>query len=90
MQQFSGGFRIVPIAETFTHKKQHFVVDRKPRLNHMLKGSIEARVYRREMSLEMEREEIAEAQKAARRYISSGKLALIGGSTTSSSAWLMM
>ncbi len=34
-----------------------------------MKGSIEARVYRREMSEEMEREEIAEAQRAARRYI---------------------
>lgn len=37
-----------------------------------MKGSIEARVYRREMSQEMEREEISEAQKAARRYIDAG------------------
>lgn len=37
-----------------------------------LKGSVEARVYRREMSQEMEREELAEAQKAARRYIDAG------------------
>ena len=42
-----------------------------------MKGSIEARVYRREMSLEMEREEIAEAQKAARRYIDQGVVQLV-------------
>lgn len=41
-----------------------------------MKGSIEARVYRREMSQEMEREEIAEAQKAARRYIDAGVVSL--------------
>lgn len=41
-----------------------------------MKGSIEARVYRREMSQEMEREEIAEAQKAARRYIDAGVVVL--------------
>lgn len=41
-----------------------------------MKGSNEARVYRREMSQEMEREEIAEAQKAARRYIDSGMVTL--------------
>lgn len=41
-----------------------------------LKGSIEARVYRREMSQEMEREELAEAQKAARRYIDAGVVSL--------------
>jgi uncharacterized protein len=41
-----------------------------------MKGSIEARVYRREMSQEMEREEIAEAQKAARRYIDAGVVRL--------------
>ncbi|MBA4807116.1 sel1 repeat family protein [Brevundimonas sp.] len=41
-----------------------------------MKGSIEARVYRREMSQEMEREEIAEAQKAARRYIDMGVVRL--------------
>jgi TPR repeat protein len=32
-----------------------------------MKGSIEARDYRREMSMEMDREEISEAQRAARR-----------------------
>ena len=41
-----------------------------------LKGSIEARVYRREMSQEMEQEEIAEAQKAARRWIDAGVVKL--------------
>lgn len=41
-----------------------------------MKGSIEARVYRREMSQEMEREEIAEAQKAARRWIDAGVVRL--------------
>ena len=37
-----------------------------------LKGSLEARVYRREMSAEMDREEIEEAQAAARRYVDAG------------------
>lgn len=41
-----------------------------------MKGSIEARVYRREMSMEMEQEEISEAQKAARRYIDAGVVKL--------------
>jgi uncharacterized protein len=41
-----------------------------------LKGSIEARVYRREMSQEMDREEISEAQKAARRWIDAGVVTL--------------
>jgi TPR repeat protein len=41
-----------------------------------MKGSLEARVYRREMSEEMEREEIAEAQRAARRYIDAGVVKL--------------
>ena len=41
-----------------------------------LKGSIEARVYRREMSQEMEQDEIAEAQKAARRWIDAGVVKL--------------
>jgi len=41
-----------------------------------MKGSVEARVYRREMSMEMEREEIAEAQKTARRYIDTGTVVL--------------
>jgi TPR repeat protein len=41
-----------------------------------MKGSLEARVYRREMSQEMEREEIAEAQRAARRWIDAGVVTL--------------
>ncbi|WP_374514288.1 sel1 repeat family protein [Brevundimonas sp.] len=41
-----------------------------------MKGSIEARVYRREMSQEMDREEISEAQKAARRWIDAGVVTL--------------
>lgn len=41
-----------------------------------MKGSIEARVYRREMSQEMEQEEIAEAQRAARRWIDAGTVTL--------------
>ena len=41
-----------------------------------MKGSIEARVYRREMSEEMEKDEIAEAQRAARRYIDAGTVKL--------------
>ena len=41
-----------------------------------MKGSIEARVYRREMSQEMEQDEIAEAQKAARRRIDAGVVSL--------------
>ena len=42
-----------------------------------MKGSIEARVYRREMSQEMEQDEIAEAQKAARRWIDAGVVQLV-------------
>ena len=42
-----------------------------------MKGSVEARVYRREMSQEMEREEIAEAQKAARHWIDAGVVRLV-------------
>jgi TPR repeat protein len=41
-----------------------------------MKGSIEARVYRREMSQEMDQDEIAEAQKAARRWIDAGVVSL--------------
>lgn len=41
-----------------------------------MKGSIEARVYRREMSGEMDREEISEAQRAARRWIDAGVVSL--------------
>ncbi len=42
-----------------------------------MNGSIEARVYRREISMERERAEIAEAQKAARRYIDQGVVTLV-------------
>lgn len=42
-----------------------------------MKGSIEARVYRREIGQEMEREELAEAQRAARRYIDQGVVKLV-------------
>ncbi len=42
-----------------------------------MKGSMEARIYRREMSQEMEREEIAEAQRAARRWIDAGVVSLV-------------
>ena len=41
-----------------------------------MKGSIEARVYRREMSEEMDRDEISEAQRAARRWIDAGVVSL--------------
>lgn len=41
-----------------------------------MKGSIEARVYRKELSEEMDRDDIAEAQRAARRWIDAGVVAL--------------
>ena len=41
-----------------------------------MKGSVEARIYRREMSQEMERDEIADAQRAARRWIDAGVVTL--------------
>ena len=41
-----------------------------------MKGSIEARDYRREMSMEMDREEISEAQRADRRWIDAGTATL--------------
>jgi TPR repeat protein len=41
-----------------------------------MRGSEEAKIYRRELSLEMEREDIAEAQRAARRWLDSGTVAL--------------
>ena len=41
-----------------------------------MKGSTEARIYRREMSLEMEQDEIADAQRAARRWIDAGVVTL--------------
>lgn len=41
-----------------------------------MKGSVEARIYRREMSEEMDHDEIAEAQRAARRWIDAGSTTL--------------
>ena len=41
-----------------------------------MKGSEEARLYRRELSQEMDREDVAEAQRAARRWLDEGKVAL--------------
>jgi TPR repeat protein len=41
-----------------------------------MKGSVEAKVYRRELSQEMDREDIAEAQRAARRWIDAGSVDL--------------
>ncbi len=39
-----------------------------------LRGSLEASVYRRELSREMDREEVAEAQKAARSWLDQGRV----------------
>lgn len=41
-----------------------------------LKGSDEAKAYRKELSAEMEREDLAEAQRAARRWIDQGVVTL--------------
>jgi len=41
-----------------------------------MRGSEEARMYRRELSQEMEREDVAEAQRAARRWLDQGRSAL--------------
>lgn len=41
-----------------------------------MKGSVEARLYRKELSQEMEREDVAEAQRAARRWLDQGATAL--------------
>ena len=38
-----------------------------------LRGSLEASVYRKELSREMDREDVAEAQKAARRWLDQGR-----------------
>ena len=38
-----------------------------------MRGSLEATVYRRELSREMDREDVAEAQKAARRWLDQGR-----------------
>lgn len=40
-----------------------------------MKGSIEASIYRRELSREMDRESIGEAQKAARAFLEAGRAA---------------
>ena len=41
-----------------------------------MKGSLEAKGYRRDLSQEMEHEEIAEAQRAARRWLDAGSSSL--------------
>lgn len=41
-----------------------------------MRGSIEASSYRKELSMEMAREDIAEAQKAARQWLSQGRVGL--------------
>jgi hypothetical protein len=38
-----------------------------------MKGSLEASVYRRELSREMDRDDVAEAQKAARAWLEQGR-----------------
>ena len=38
-----------------------------------MRGSVEASIYRRELSREMSREDVAEAQKAARRWLDQGR-----------------
>ncbi len=37
-----------------------------------MRGSVEAKIYRRELSREMDQEEVAEAQRAARRWLGQG------------------
>ena len=41
-----------------------------------MKGSEEARIYRRELSQEMDRDDVAEAQRAARRWLDAGTATL--------------
>lgn len=41
-----------------------------------MKGSDEARIYRRELSQEMDRDDVAEAQRAARRWLDAGTATL--------------
>ena len=41
-----------------------------------MKGSEEARIYRRELSQEMDRDDVAEAQRAARRWLDAGSTTL--------------
>ncbi len=42
-----------------------------------MRGSVEASVYRRELSREMEREDVAEAQRAARQWLDQGRIGLV-------------
>ena len=42
-----------------------------------MRGSLEASVYRRELSREMDREDVAEAQKAARQWLDQGRIGLV-------------
>jgi len=39
-----------------------------------MRGSLEAQVYRKELSREMDREDVAEAQKAARQWLDAGRI----------------
>jgi TPR repeat protein len=39
-----------------------------------MRGSVEAQVYRRELSREMDHEEVAEAQRAARRWLGEDRI----------------
>ncbi|MBW8735331.1 MAG: sel1 repeat family protein [Asticcacaulis sp.] len=41
-----------------------------------MRGSMEASIYRRELSREMDREDIAEAQRAARQWLDQGRVGL--------------
>ncbi len=42
-----------------------------------MRGSMEAGIYRKELSREMDREDIAEAQKAARQWLDAGRIGLV-------------
>ncbi|GGZ30522.1 MULTISPECIES: sel1 repeat family protein [Asticcacaulis] len=42
-----------------------------------MRGSLEASVYRRELSKEMEREDVAEAQRCARQWLDQGRIGLV-------------
>ena len=42
-----------------------------------MRGSLEASIYRRELSREMDREDVAEAQRAARQWIDQGRIGLV-------------
>jgi TPR repeat protein len=41
-----------------------------------MKGSLEGRIYRKELAQEMEREDVAEAQRAARQWLDQGVVGL--------------